>query len=446
MARLFGTDGVRGIANTELTCKMAFLLGRAGAQVLTGEKERPRILIGRDTRISGSMLESALVAGICSTGATAYIVGVIPTPGIAYLTRDLHMDAGIVISASHNPVEYNGIKFFNAEGYKLSDELEDQIQANMEQPPLQLPSGADVGQRIELPEAETLYLDYLLAMAQQRFDGLRIALDCANGASSAFGAKLFSQLGAEVVTIGHQPDGVNINDNCGSTHPEGLQKLVADSKADIGLAFDGDADRLIAVDEKGNLIDGDVIMGLCAIDLKERGLLKQDTLVVTVMSNLGLELSLQEVGIQLYKTAVGDRYVCEAMQAHGFNLGGEQSGHVIFSDLSTSGDGMLSGMQLASVLVRSKQKLSDLAGQIKVLAQVLVNAHVNAQRKNEYLEEPAIAAMVADMESFYAGKGRVLIRPSGTEHLIRVMIESDDLEDMKAKAKALADLMEAKLG
>ena len=446
MARMFGTDGVRGIANTELTCEMAYALGRAGAQVLTRGTHKPRILIGRDTRVSGDMLECALVAGILSTGAVAVTAGVIPTPGIAYLTQKLQMDAGVVISASHNPVAYNGIKFFDQNGRKLPDAVEDAIEAHIKTPQAQCVGGAEVGYREVLTGAEAMYESFLRNQSRQPLDGLTIAMDCANGASAAIAPQLFSKLGAMVHAIHHTPDGLNINERCGSTHPQDLQALVRETGADIGLAFDGDADRLIACDDAGELVDGDVVMGLLALSMKQRGELKDDTLVVTVMSNLGLELSLKEHGIRLVKTDVGDRYVLEEMLRGGYNIGGEQSGHVLLTDLSTAGDGMQTAIALCNVLLDAQQPLSVLKKQICIYPQVLVGAHVKPENKHAYQQDAAICDMIAELETAYAGNGRVLIRPSGTEHLIRVMMEGPDQQLMEQQAHALARLMEERLG
>lgn len=446
MARMFGTDGVRGIANTELTCELAYALGRAGAQVLAKGAHKPRILIGRDTRVSGDMLECALVAGILSTGAIAVTAGVIPTPGIAYLTQRLQMDAGVVISASHNPVAYNGIKFFDQNGRKLPDAVEDEIEAHIQAPAEEPVGGAEVGHREELTGAEAMYELFLRNQSRRQLDGMTIAMDCANGASAAIAPQLFSKLGAMVHAIHHTPDGLNINEHCGSTHPQDLQALVRETGADIGLAFDGDADRLIACDENGELVDGDVVMGLLALSMQKRGELKDDTLVVTTMSNLGLELSLKEHGIRLVKTDVGDRYVLEEMLRGGYNIGGEQSGHVLLTDLSTAGDGMQTAIALCNVLLEAQQPMSKLKQQIRIYPQVLAGAHVKPENKQAYLEDEAISAMIDELQALYEGKGRVLVRPSGTEHLIRVMIEGPDQQQMEQQAQALAQLMEERLG
>lgn len=447
MGRLFGTDGVRGVANEKLSCELAFQLGQAAAKVLTNEVHRAKILIGKDTRISGDMLESALIAGICSAGAEACTLGVIPTSAVAHLTRHYEADAGVVISASHNTVEYNGIKFFNSKGYKLADAIEDEIEALVKNGiGSALPTGLDVGRRIRMKNAPKDYEDFLVETAAVRLDGIKVVLDCANGASSALAAEVFTRLGAEVFAHYSMPDGTNINDNCGSTHPGNLQILVSEYGADVGLAFDGDADRLIAVDEFGRIIDGDRIMAICALDMKERGCLKKNTLVATVMSNLGLELSLKPQGIELVKTGVGDRYVLEEMLASGYNFGGEQSGHLIFLDHNTTGDGILSGIQLLGVMKRKGKSLSELANAVEILPQVLVNAAVSEEKKFDYEKDEEIVGEIARLEAQMAGQGRVLIRTSGTEPLVRVMIEGKDKAAIGAEAVKIAKLIEQKLG
>lgn len=447
MGRLFGTDGVRGIANEKLSCELAFKLGRAGAYVLTSSVHKARILIGRDTRISGDMLESALVAGICSVGAEAVVAGVIPTSGVAFLTRDYGADAGIVISASHNASEYNGIKFFSADGKKLPDEIEDRIEAIIldENEAVEDKTGVNVGRRVGALNALTEYKEFLLSTTETNLRGLKIVLDCAHGAASMVGPRAFQELGATVVPYYNTPDGTNINDNCGSTHPQKLTQLVTELGADFGFAFDGDADRLIAVDEHGVIVDGDQIMAICAIDLKKRGLLKQDTLVCTVMSNLGLDIAMEQQGIRTVKTKVGDRYVLEEMLKNGYNFGGEQSGHIIFLDQTPTGDGILSGIQLASVVMRSGKPLSRLAGKISILPQVLVNARVKDENKNNILEDEQVKARIEELEARFHGKGRVLIRPSGTEPLVRVMIEGQDKQEIERQAVEMARLIESRL-
>lgn len=447
MARLFGTDGVRGIANTELTGDFAYRLGRAGAYVLTKDRKyAPRILVAMDTRISGDMLENALVAGICSVGAHAIVAGVIPTPAVAYLVREYRLDAGVMISASHNPVEYNGIKFFDAQGYKLSDELEDEIQAIIENDMAGVPSPTTgLGTRDYAEDALQDYINFLTKTTKESFSGIKVALDCANGASYKAAPIALLDLGASMCIIHNEPNGLNINENCGSTHMDDLKELVRTNGADIGFAFDGDADRCLAVDENGELIDGDKILAICGLDMQKRGALQKDTIVGTVMSNLGLTLMGQENGISVLQTAVGDRYVLERMLADGYNIGGEQSGHVIFLDHNTTGDGILTAIQLLSVMKRSGKKASELARVMESLPQVLVNARVNNAKKNQYREDAAVAAQIAALEAEFAQDGRVLIRTSGTEPLVRVMIEGKDIEKMDAAAKKLAALIEERL-
>lgn len=443
MSRMFGTDGVRGIANKELTAELAYNLGRAGAYVLTEGTHKPKILVGMDTRISGHMLEASLVAGILSVGAEAVSVGVIPTPAIAYLTRKYGADAGVMISASHNPVEYNGIKFFDNKGYKLSDELEDAIQnvieTNFEGVPT--PVGGDLGRRYIEESAIEDYVEFAKSTVDVNLKGMKIALDCANGASYETAVDTFRALGAEVVVINNDPDGVNINKNCGSTHPEELMDYVVRKNCDLGLAFDGDADRCLAVDEKGNLINGDFIMVICAKYLKEHKLLKDNVLVTTVMSNLGLDIALEKEGIKSVKTKVGDRYVLEEMLKEGYKLGGEQSGHVIFLDFNTTGDGLITGLQLASIIKKSGKTLSQLASVMRELPQVLVNAKIPNDKKEIYKTDSEIVAEIKNIEEALHGCGRVLIRPSGTEPLVRVMLEGENQEEIDKMAHNLAKLI-----
>lgn len=447
MGRMFGTDGVRGIANLELTADLAFKLGRAGAHVLTEGTHKPKILVGMDTRISCDMLESALVSGILSVGAEVISVGVIPTPAVAYLTRRYKCDAGVVISASHNPVEYNGIKFFNAKGYKLSDELEDKIQYVIENEIDEIPSpvGGAIGRKIKEEGALEEYVEFAKSTIAGDLKGTRVALDCANGAAFKAAVRAFRELGAEVVVINSTPDGVNINDGCGSTHPEELQEYVVKKKCHLGLAFDGDADRCLAVDDNGRLIDGDYIMAICAKDLKEQGKLKNDTLVVTVMSNMGLFIALDKEGISTAKTKVGDRYVLEEMVKEGYSLGGEQSGHIIFLDYNTTGDGLVTALTLASIVKRTGKSLSELASIMKQLPQVLANAIVPNEKKNIYLEDKEIIEEIEKIEKSLDGCGRVLIRPSGTEPLVRVMLEGENQEEIDNMAHNLAKLIEDKV-
>ncbi|MGI6152488.1 MAG: phosphoglucosamine mutase [Christensenellaceae bacterium] len=447
MGELFGTDGVRGIANEVLTSGMAYELGRAGAFCLTDEVHSAKILIGKDTRASGDMLECALVAGICSAGAEAIVACTLPTSAVAYLTRHLGYDAGIVISASHNTMEYNGIKFFNSSGYKLADEIEERIENIIlrQTETIPQPTGKKMGRRIRLKKAAQEYIDYVVSTTDADLSGMKVVLDCANGAASEVAPWIFKLLGAEVLPYYNMPDGVNINDNCGSTHPEQLSRLVSEIGADIGLAFDGDADRLIAVDEHGNVVDGDKIMTICAVDMKKRGVLKKDTLVGTVMSNMGTEMTLKENGITLLRTNVGDRYVLEEMLRDDYNLGGEQSGHIIFLEHNTTGDGILSGVQLMSVMKREDKPLARLARSIKKLPQVLVGAAVDDKKKYGYMDDSEIANAVKGLEDQFKGEGRVLIRASGTEPLVRVMIEGQNKNDITKKAVEMAKLIERRL-
>jgi len=444
MARMFGTDGVRGVAGSELTIELATKLGQAGAYVLTKEQEhQATIIVGCDTRISGGMLASALMAGICSVGANAIFVGVMPTPAIAYLTRKHKVDAGVVISASHNPMEFNGIKFFNGDGYKLSDALEDEIEEliNNNMKDVVLPIGSGVGKieyRFDLVDQ---YVKFMKKCVPVDLSGMKIVVDCAEGASHYTSVKTLQDLGAELIAIHTNPDGTNINANCGSTHMDELKARVVYEKAQVGLAFDGDADRMLAVDENGELVDGDQIMAICGLYMKEKGALKKDTIVVTVMSNLGLTLMAQKEGLKLEKTKVGDRYVLENMMEKGYNIGGEQSGHIIFLDDNTTGDGLLSALNLLRVMVETKKPLSELASVMQVLPQALINAKVPNHKKEDYMEYPEIADAIAELEKKFNGEGRVLIRPSGTEPLVRVMIEGKDQKVIEAEAKKLAELI-----
>ena len=446
MSRLFGTDGVRGVANKELTPLLAMQLGQAGASVLTKEtSHKPTIMVGCDTRISGDMLANALMAGVCSVGANAVYVGVVPTPAVAYLTRKYHMDAGVVISASHNPVEFNGIKFFDANGYKLPDAMEDEIEAIIknDMKDLAFPTGTEIGSITYRTDAREDYVKHATEAIPVDLHGMKIVADCAEGASYYTSVEALKLLGADVVAIHNNPDGTNINAGCGSTHMEELMERVKAEKADVGLAFDGDADRLLAVDEKGNKVDGDQIMGIVGNYLKEQKKLKKDTIVATVMSNLGFFLMGEKQGIHMEQTKVGDRYVLERMRQIGANLGGEQSGHVIFLDENTTGDGLLSALHLLQVLVDTKKPLSELATIMEVLPQALVNAKVPNDKKNSYMENPQIADAIDALTKKFAGEGRVLIRPSGTEPLVRVMIEGRDQNRIQEEAEKLAALIES---
>lgn len=449
MARIFGTDGVRGVANKELTIELAMNLGKAGAYVLTKENShKPTILVGCDTRISGEMLANALMSGICAVGANAVYVGVVPTPAIAYLTRKYNYDAGVVISASHNPSEYNGIKFFSRTGYKLSDRLEDEIEETlrMNSSELPMPLGDQVGRITYKYDAKDDYVEFAASLIDMDLSGLKIVVDAAEGAAYYTAEKTLRKLGADPIVIHNNPDGININRNCGSTHMEELRDKVLETGADIGIAFDGDADRMLAVDEQGNMVDGDQIMAICGVYMKNKGILKNDTIVATVMSNLGFfQMGVRE-NIHIEQTKVGDRYVLECMLKEGYNLGGEQSGHVIFLDENTTGDGLISALHLLQVLTESGKKLSELASVMTVLPQALVNAKVSNRKKDYYMDNKNIAEAIADFEKRFAGAGRVLIRPSGTEPLIRVMIEGNDQEFIDREAKALAKLIEDNIG
>lgn len=446
MARLFGTDGVRGVANDTLDSDLAFKLGYSAAKVLAGAVHKPKILVGRDTRISGDMLECALVSGICSAGAEANVLGVISTSAVAYLTKNYEVDAGAMISASHNSYEYNGIKFFNGNGYKLADEIEDEIEKLVKGGcDDKRPTGMGIGRRIRLKNAVEEYIDFLIDSSEQPLSGIKLVLDCANGSASDIAPRVFRALGAKVTAFHDSPDGNNINDNCGSTKPKHLQQIVKELGADVGLAFDGDADRMMAVDEKGRLIDGDVVLAICATDMKKRGMLKKDVLVGTVMSNLGLEIGMKAQGIKVVKTDVGDRYVLEEMLKSGYNLGGEQSGHIIFLDHNTTGDGILTGIQLLGIMKREDMLLSRLSKVVTILPQVLVNARVSEENKHAYADDAVITEKIKVLEKKMDGRGRVLIRPSGTEPLVRVMIEGEDRQAIENEAVAVAKLIEERL-
>jgi phosphoglucosamine mutase len=419
-------------------------LGQAGAFVLTREKEhQPTLIVGCDTRISGGMLASALMAGICSVGANAIYVGVLPTPAVAYLTRRHKVDAGVMISASHNPMEFNGIKFFNGDGYKLSDELEDEIEALIKNhmKDVTLPIGSGVGRIDYRFDIRDKYVEFIKKCVPVNLHGLKIVADCAEGAAYYTSVKALRELGADLIAIHTNPDGTNINANCGSTHMDELKARVVYEKADIGLAFDGDADRLLAVDEKGNLVDGDQLMAICGNYMKQKGTLKKDTIVVTVMSNLGFTVMGQKNGIHVEKTKVGDRYVLENMRENGYNIGGEQSGHIIFLDDNTTGDGLLSALHVLQVMVDTRKKLSELAAVMEIYPQALVNAKVPNHKKEHYMEYAEIEEAISRLEKKFNGEGRVLIRPSGTEPLVRVMIEGKNQQEIDKEARELAELI-----
>lgn len=446
MGKYFGTDGVRGVANSELTPELAFKIGRCGGYVLTKDKERPKVLIGRDTRISGHMLEGALVAGLLSIGAEVMRLGVISTPGVAYLTKALGAQAGIMISASHNPVQDNGIKFFGPDGFKLSDEQELEIEAllDSEEDTLPRPIGKDLGQVNDYFEGGQKYLQYLKQTVDEDFSGIHVALDCAHGATSSLATHLFADLDADVSTMGASPNGLNINDGVGSTHPEALAAFVKEKGADVGLAFDGDGDRLIAVDENGEIVDGDQIMYICAKYLNEQGRLKHQTVVSTVMSNLGFYKALEAQGIKSVQTAVGDRYVVEEMKKNGYNLGGEQSGHIIFLDYNTTGDGLLTALQLVNIMKVTKKPLSELAGEMKKYPQKLVNVKVTD--KQEAIANEEVQRVIREVEEEMAGNGRILVRPSGTEPLVRVMAEAPTNELCDQYVERIASIVRERFG
>lgn len=447
MRKYFGTDGVRGVANKELTCDLAYKLGRAGGYVLTNNEYKVKVVVGKDTRQSGDMLESALIAGLMSVGCDVITVGVIPTPGVAYLTRKYGAECGVVISASHNPMEDNGIKFFNKDGFKLDDEIELKIEEyidNMEKIAYN-PIGNEVGVRIHKHTAAQDYVDYLKSIVDTDLTGLKVVLDCANGAAYKVAPEVFRELGAEVIAMNVTPDGENINHKCGSTHPEGLQKAVVEHNADLGLAYDGDADRLIAVDETGTIVDGDHIMILGAVYLKKQNKLANDTLVVTTMSNIGLHVAAKEYGIDLSITDVGDRYVIEEMKKSGHNLGGEQSGHMIFLDYNTTGDGTLSSLIVSKIVKEDGKTLSEQSALMTTYPQVLINVDVRNEVKNKFMENDEIRTEIEKLEKLMAGTGRVLIRPSGTQPLVRVMLEGKDEGQIRELAQELADLIKAKL-
>ncbi len=446
MPRMFGTDGVRGVANTPaLSPELAFSLGRAAATVAAEEGvKRPLAVVGRDTRRSGPMLAAALSAGICSAGGDVVDLGVVTTPAVAYVTKHLGASFGVMISASHNPAPDNGIKFFSADGFKLSDAAEDRLEALVRSTPdnMPRPTGAGLGTIRTDEGAVEAYIAHVVSTGRS-LEGLRVVVDCGHGAAYRLAPEVLRRLGAEVVALNTSPDGLNINDGCGSTHPEELQKAVVAHRAHAGIAHDGDADRCIAVDERGRVVDGDQIMAICALALHERGRLAGETLVATVMSNMGLDLLLQKHGIRTVKTKVGDRYVLEEMQKGQFVLGGEQSGHVIFAEHSTTGDGILTAVQLLSIVAESGRPLSELAGQMERLPQWLENVRVAS--KEGWDTNPAIAAAIRQAEEALAGQGRVLVRPSGTEPLIRVMLEGPALEEIKAMAQQLKEVISAEL-
>lgn len=448
MGKYFGTDGVRGEANVELTPELAFKLGRFGGYVLSQhEEETPLVFVGRDTRISGEMLEHALIAGLLSVGIRVYKLGVIATPGVAYLVRTERASAGVMISASHNPALDNGIKFFGGDGFKLDDDRELEIEALLDaaEDTLPRPSAQGLGTVMEYPEGLRKYQEFLVSTGVQ-LEGMHVVLDTANGAASTSARQIFADLGAQLTVIGENPDGLNINDGVGSTHPEHLQEKVKEVGAAIGLAFDGDSDRLIAVDENGEIVDGDKIMYIIGSYLSSKGLLEKNTIVTTVMSNLGFHKALDAKGIQKEITAVGDRYVVEEMRKSGYNLGGEQSGHVVIMDYNTTGDGQLTGVQLTKIMQETGKKLSELAAEVTIYPQKLVNIRVENSMKDKAMEVPAIREIIEKMEAEMAGNGRILVRPSGTEPLLRVMAEAPTHEEVDYYVDTIAAVVQAEIG
>ncbi|MEK3885319.1 phosphoglucosamine mutase [Paenibacillus sp. PL2-23] len=447
MGKYFGTDGVRGVANQGLTPELAYKIGRCGGYELTKTATgKPKVVIGLDTRISGPMLEAALIAGLTSIGADVVRLGVVSTPAVAYLTKQLGADAGVMISASHNPVEDNGIKFFGGDGFKLSDDTELAIEAliDAEKDELPRPAGGDIGSVATDENAKKQYLAYLKTTVKGQFAGLKLVLDCANGAAFELAPAIFRELGAEVTTVGAEPDGLNINAGVGSTHPEYLREKVLELGADLGLSFDGDADRLIAIDEKGEEVDGDFILCIIGDRLKREGKLAHDTIVTTVMANIGFFKGAEKLGLNTAKTAVGDRYVMEEMRRGGFNLGGEQSGHVIFLDYITTGDGILTALQLVDTVAEAGKQLGELKGLMRKFPQKLVNVRV--ADKSLYNGNAAIEAAVKQVEAELGDNGRVLVRPSGTESLIRVMAEGPDKEQVEAYVDQIASVVKSELG
>ena len=453
MRKYFGTDGIRRIANTELSPELVYKVAKAGAYVLSKHTNHaPTILIGRDTRISGTLIESAMTAGFLSYGANVKILDVMPTPAVAYLTRRFKADASVVISASHNTYEFNGVKYFSNKGMKIPDELEEEIEEIMDSG--KIDELTAVNEKIGVSEIRTDLVDEYVYFFRKNFEeeleqfdkeNFVVAVDTANGATSVVADKILKVLGINHIVINDKPNGININDNCGSTHLEGLKKFVVDNKCNLGIAYDGDGDRCLAVDENGNEIDGDKILAILSNSFKNKGLLKKDTVVATVMSNLGLNKYAQNNGINLVQTKVGDRYVLEEMLKNGYNLGGEQSGHVICLDYNPTGDGILTSILLIRAMLEQNKTASEIAGIMKAYPQVLVNAKVNSSKKDEYKNDPEIKAEIEKMESEFSGNGRVLIRPSGTEPLIRVMIEGENQEYIRKRATELANIIENKL-
>ena len=448
MGRLFGTDGARGVANSELTAELAMNIGRAAAMVLiSDEVEHPTILIGRDTRLSGDMLEGALIAGLCSVGANVELLGVVPTPAVAYLVKKYNADAGIMISASHNPFEFNGIKIFSSEGCKLPDDLENRIEEIVLDHivPYSLASDKNLGKVTRMDSACDDYINYIVECINCDLEGMEIAIDCSNGSSSRTAEKLFTKLGAKVHMLYDKPDGININKDCGSTHIGKLQSYVRDNKLCCGLAFDGDADRCLAVDENGNLVDGDYLIAICAKDMKDRGVLKKNSVVGTIMTNMGFNKFCEENGMKFVSTKVGDRYVLEAMLQDGYNIGGEQSGHIILLDYETTGDGQLSGATVLSIMKRTGDKLSSLAKVMERMPQVLINVKVSAEGKLAFYNDKEIKSEIKRVTDILGDRGRILVRVSGTEPLVRVMLEGENLEEIQSLAEEAAQVVRERL-
>ena len=449
MGRIFGTDGARGIANTELTCEISMQIGRATAMVLSKNLngKKPKVLIGMDTRASSQMLESAITSGLCSVGADVMQVGVVPTPAVAYLVREYKCDAGIMISASHNPCEYNGIKIFQSTGFKLPDVLENEIEKIILDNVTEIPTpiGGDVGRVSKKENAVDDYISYLLSVTNKNFRGYKIALDCANGSSTVSAEEVFTRLGANVVVINNKPDGVNINKNCGSTHLDVLQKFVVKNNCDLGFAFDGDADRMLAVDHTGEIVDGDKCIAVCAKHLKQQCKLEKDTVVVTVMSNLGFFKFCENNGIKCEKTKVGDRYVLENMSENGYIIGGEQSGHIIFLKYATTGDGQLSAIQLLSVLKETSKNLKELSSEIDVYPQVLINVRVSNFGKAQFSKDKEVQNAIKQVEKELGNNGRILVRLSGTEPLVRVMLEGKNLDKITELGESVAQVIKERL-
>lgn len=449
MGRLFGTDGVRGVANKDLTNELAMKIGMAAAEILLKRAgdQRPTVMIGRDTRASGDMLEAALTAGFCSVGVNVLSVGVVPTPAIAYLVGKYGCEAGVMISASHNPCEYNGIKIFQSTGYKLPDSVEDEIEAIILDSPdqIELKTGGDVGRRTYCKTAVEDYIEHIVSVSEVSFDGLNIAIDTANGSASVCAKEIFTRLGAKCHMLSDTPNGVNINLNCGSTHMEELAEFVKANKLDLGIAFDGDADRMLAVDENGEIVDGDKVIAICATQMKQEKKLAKNTAVVTVMSNMGFFKFCEDNGIKCAKTAVGDRYVLERMLKDGYNIGGEQSGHVIFLDHATTGDGELSAVKLLETVVKSGASLAQLSKVMTVYPQVLINVPVTDEGKKKYNNDEYIISAVQEAEMELHGDGRVLVRVSGTEPLVRVMLEGMDTEQITRLGNDIANVVKERL-